>query len=722
MKIKAFLALLLVFSITLPLFAQTTPTPTQTPATPPPQQPSDDKDDVVRITTNLVQVDAVVTKDGKPVANLTTEDFEIYQDGKKQTITSFAYITNVPKSAPPPSSQPSRNEKKVDAVPFTPINREDPHRTIALVVDDLGLSVQSMGQVRKQLRKFIAEQVQPNDLVAVIRTGGEMGALQQFTNDKRVLGRAVDMLRWNFCSRVGIDIFPSTGSALQSVPSACGIRSLGNTLRSLRFIIDSMGQLPGRKSLVLLSDSVPRESQDEFFPRADGLSALGPSSLKEEGIVENDSSPLSNEYTNYSGFIQKIAEKAIRASVVIYSVDTQGLVTTGITAADSFPGNQRQVAAQMQNIHRLRSEMLWSRREGGDLLARQTGGFQVRNSNNFDLNRIAEDQSGYYLLGYRPTEETFNRRFHHIKAKVKRGGMSLRTRFGFFGVTEEEAKRAQPTVRDLTNLALASPFRAQDIEVELTSFFAEEPSLGSMLSSYMYLSVKDLEFRQVNGKHQGSIEMHGVVFGDNGSLIEQMRRGATLTFTDSELEQAKTNGIGLGINMPVKRHGSYQIRIAVRDRHSSKIGSAGQFVLVPNLKDKQLAVSGIVLGKLDQAAAQNSADQTITNPGGRRFTPNTDLYYGYRIYNAAVAGGTQLRNLVMQAKLFRDGKSVFTGPEVPIIAGNQKDLMRVYVDGVVKLGPELEPGIYYLQVVIVDKNAKSKETPVVQWVDFEIAN
>src|SRR6185295_5168819 len=109
-----------------------------------------------------------------------------------------------------------------------------------------------------------------------------------------------------------------------------------------------------------------------------------------------------------------------------------------------------------------------------ELIAKQTGGFQVRNSNYYNLDRIMEDQSGYYLLGYRPTDETFNRRFHHIKAKVKPSGMSIRTRFGFFGVTEEEAAKAKPSTQGLTNLALASPFTAQDIEVDMTSFFVED--------------------------------------------------------------------------------------------------------------------------------------------------------------------------------------------------------------------------------------------------------
>ena len=696
MKFKAFLALLLVSCIVLPTLAQKTP-----------QKPDYTQDDVVRITTNLVQVDAVVTKDGKAVTNLTADDFEIYEDGRKQAITSFAFISNVPNS-----TAPKPDVKKADVVPFAQINQEDPHRTIAFVVDDLGLSHESISRVRGQLRKFIAEQAQPNDLIAIIRTGGEMGALQQFTNDKRILGRAVDLLRWNHCSRVGISVFTPAGRGpfSQSIP-ACGYRSYGSTLNSLRFIVDSMGQLPGRKSLVLLSDSIPRESQDEY--------GRDPRALR-EGISDDDASPLTDSFTNYGGYLQKIAEKAIRSSVVIYSVDTQGLVSVDPTAADVFQGNYRQAMEHMQNIRNERNRLLFDRREGGELLARQTGGFQVRNSNSFELNRIVEDQSGYYLLGYRPTQETFNRSFHHIKAKVKRGGMTLRTRFGFFGVTEEEAKRARPAPKDLTNLALASPFRAQDIEVDLTSFFAEEPQVGSMVRSFIYVDVNDLEFNMVDGKHQGSIEVHGVVFGDNGVIVDQLKQGATLNLSDSELDHARKNGLGMGINMPVKRHGSFQVRVVVRDRRSEKIGSAGQFVLVPNLKDKKLAVSGIVLGTLDQTSSPNPAEQSILNPGSRRFAPNGDLYFAYRLYNALEPGASQLRNMVMQARIFRDGKAIYSGPEVPISAGNQKDLNRVFVDGVVKLSPDLEPGNYYLQVMITDKGAK-KDATAVQWADFEVA-
>ena len=248
MNERLILGLLLSFCIFTSALAQTKPAA-------PAAQSADDKDDVVRITTNLVQIDAVVTKNGKAVTDLKAEDFEIYEDGKKQTITSFAYISNVPgvpTSAARDSAAPKKNETGVP--PTVPIQRNVSRRTVAIVVDDLGLSAESMVHVRRQVRKFIAEQVQPNDLVAVIRTGGEMGALQQFTNDKRMLNRAVEMLRWNPCGRVGVMVLPRVEAAQIG---GCHANSTVQTLRAVRFILNAMGQLPGRKSIILMSDDIP---------------------------------------------------------------------------------------------------------------------------------------------------------------------------------------------------------------------------------------------------------------------------------------------------------------------------------------------------------------------------------------------------------------------------------------------------------------------------------
>jgi VWFA-related protein len=532
-----------------------------------------------------------------------------------------------------------------------------------------------------------------------MRTSGELGALQQFTNDRRVLHRAVERLRWNMCSRAGVSVIPRYDPNMDQFEDSefgCGANSYYKTLKSLRFILDSMGQLPGRKSMVLLSDSLPVESQEVKY--------------ENEALNTNIATT-----TRFTWVLQRIAEKAIRASVVIYSVDTQGLQYTGLTPADQ-PRLTRGTMNASSNIMTRRSDLLWRRREGGELIAKQTGGFQVRNSNSYDLPRILQDQNGYYLLGYRPTNETFNRQFHHIKAKVKGSGLTLRTRFGFFGVSEEDigpgpAQLMNPTS---TNLALRSPFGAQDIEVNLVSFFTNDKDSGSMIRSFVYIDPRGLTFENVNGMRQASFELHGVIFGDNGIVVEQHQTDASLSLNERDYEHAMRNGMALKLDMPAKRPGSYQVRVATRDRNSTKIGSAGQFVEVPDLKKKRLAVSGIVLGETAGFAGRD-ANRMIEYPSTRNFDPNTDVHFAFVTFNA-----TSTSNLVMEVKLFRDGKAVYSGPETPINAADSTDPSRLLVTGSLRLSPELELGNYYLQVVITDKSTKGKTMPVVQWIDFDI--
>lgn len=683
MNQRVTLAVLLSFCTLLPAMGQTTTpaTTTQRPTTP---QPADDNDDVVRISTNLVQIDAVVTKDGKPVSGLTANDFEIYEDGKRQQITNFIYVSNVNGEV---TSAPSRDKATATFVPPAAIKRDVAHRTIAIVVDDLGLSAESMTYVRKSVRKFVNEQMQPNDLVAILRTGAQVGALQQFTNDKRLLNRAIEQLRWNLGSRVGVTVLPAAPLVRYAGPP----HSYGSTLSQLRSIVEAMGELPGRKSLVLMSDSVPIQNQE-----------------LEPYEYENVPNWQEDDWRSRRA-LAKIAEGAIRSSVVIYSVDTQGLQTVGPTAADRFSGNVNQMLAQMQNVMSTRSHLLQDRRAGGDLIARQTGGFQIRNSNGFGLDRIAQDQSGYYLLGYRPTTETFNKRFHHISAKVKKSGLTVRTRFGFYGLSEDDVKLKLPSPAKATNLALMSPFGAQDLEFEVASFFTNDKALGSSIRSFIYLDPANLTFRPVEDRQETSLEIHGIVFGDNGAAVEQVTHRVALSLTKDEYERAMREGLRLKFDMPARKPGDYQVRIAIKEGYGYKIGSAGQVVAVPDLNNKHLALSGIVL----QGVSGDRQNASMNNPALRRFPVNSDLYFAFVVFNGSP-------NLLMQTKLFRDGKAVKSSAEMVLDVKDQSDPARILAANVMRLTPDLEPGNYYLQLLITDKTANNKQPPTTQWVDFEI--
>jgi len=471
---------------------------------------------------------------------------------------------------------------------------------------------------------------------------------------------------------------------------------------SLRFIVEAMGALPGRKSMVVFSDSLPREDQEfNLLPR--GMT---------DALEENPTVGVADN-RDYSSLLQRIAEKAIRSSVVIYTVDASGLMYTGPTAADDIRGTPAQVNAQVNSLTFSRSLLLQYRREGADLIARQTGGFFVRNSNDYQLDRVLEDQSGYYLIGYRPTDETFDKKFHKIKARVKKSGMTLRTRYGFFGVSEEEVEKSKPTITDRTTLALMSPFFSQDIEIGLTSFFAHSKDKGSLIRSFVFIAAKDLQFNAApEGWHNASLELRTMIFGYNGKVVDQQTLNRTISLKGETYERALKEGITVQFEVPVKRPGLYQFRVVARDEATSLIGSAGQSVDIPNLANGKLAMSEIVIrgeGEEDKSA----------NPALRRFAPGATFQFVSLIYNANNKSNQPPR-LVMEARLLHDSKVLLTSPEMPIEMANQKDLNQVVAPGVIRLPTNLEPGTYFLQVKLIDKVVKDQPVVAVQWIDFEV--
>jgi VWFA-related protein len=729
---RAFLSCILLSSLLLPISAQQ-PRPSPSPPPQPARTASPvDEQDVVRITTNLVQVDAVVTKDGKQVTDLSAEDFDLFEDGKPQKITHFSYVSNVPSANPTQTAAPPVKKDAI-AAPVAPAvaRPNDVRRTMALVIDDLGMSFESVSRVRKQARKFIDERLQPNDLVAIIRTGGEVGALQQFTTDKRMLYNAIDHLRWHPCSRAGLYVFAPAGSTATPGDAPCGgTRNIRDTLRSLKFIVQGLRELPGRKSLVLFSDHLPIETQEP------GTTNSQVQNQNNTSAIDTGDADFGNDTTTYLGQLQRVAELAIRASVVIYAVDSRGLAYTGLTAADRFSGNGRAVTQQMNSIMSSRSLAMTANREGSELIAKQTGGFLIRNSNDFGLDRIADDQRGYYLLGYRPNDETFDKKFHHITLKVKRHGLTVRTRDGFFGISEEDARAKELTPENQFKKALMSPFGANDIALRLTTMFTNFADSGSMLRSLIYINAKDLTFVDEPDKgHKATFDLGIILFGDNGQVRNQQSRVVTLSLHDQIYERAVRNGIVYTLDTPIKQSGAFQFRIALKDQNSSRIGSAGEFVQIPNIDNGRLALSGLVLikdakiGSQDQnstlggpAQEKPPDDDLSSGPAIRQFRAGANLLFACSIYNAQLDQTTHLPQLTTQTRIFREGKLVLTGNSTPIDVAAQSDLKHIPDIGRLKLGPEFLPGDYVLQVVITDNLGKQKQNIISQWIDFEVVN
>jgi VWFA-related protein len=716
MKTRLSLSLALIFSLLISTNARQQTTKEK--------QDAEKKNDVVRISVTLVQVDVTVTDDkGRQVTDLKPDDFEIYEDGRRQHITNFSYVTS--QSASAPVTAPADKSSKT-ALPVPPVNlRPDQvRRTIALVVDDLGLSFESTAYLRDSLKKFVNEQMQPGDLVAIIRTGAGMGALQQFTADKRQLYAAIERVKWNPLGRGGISAFaPIERSPIRGVTevgmnaprSSDSIEQLREdvfavgTLGALNFVVRGLRALPGRKSVILFSDGF------KLFYR--------------DGAGETNRRVLDS--------LRRLTDLANRASVVVYTVDARGLQTLGATAADASL-DPREMEQKLED----RRNESFDTQDGLNYLAQQTGGFFVRNTNDLNrgINRVLEDQKGYYLLGYAPESSTFRAekglyKFHKFSVKVKRAGLRVRTRTGFYGIADEETRPVERTPAQQIMAALVSPFGSGDVHLKLTSIYGHDAKLGSFVRSMLHIDGKDLTLtEEEDGFRKGVVNIAAFTFGDNGRVIDQESRTYTLRVGEDDYRKILRQGFLYTILVPVKKPGAYQLRIAVRDAASERVGSANQFIEVPDISKNRLALSGVIARgndpskpnkpQVDQASASTEGAVDDPDPQAsasvRKLRPGMILDYAFFVYNAQLDRATARPQLESQIILSRDGKPIFTGKALPVESGQQTDMKRIVAGGRIQLGTDMEPGEYVLQVIVTDKLAKAKYNAVTQWTDFEI--
>jgi VWFA-related protein len=744
MKRQHLLAAILIAQLSPGVFSQQPRTPNSEPPPPLPQQrpttqTPPESDDVVRITTNLVQVDAVVTdKNGKVVTDLKPEEVEILEDGRKQKISNFSY--NAAESpAPEATAKPMGVDKNAPSVPPTRLKREDIRRTIAIVVDDLGLSFESTYFVRRALKKFVDEQMQPGDLVAIIRTGGGMGALQQFTADKRQLYAAIERVKWNSLGRGGISAFapitpPTPGAGGAEIDAMTEEQnqfrdetfSVG-TLGAISYVVRGLKELPGRKSILLVSDGFK-------------ISMLEQRSQTNQSLLPRAARYNPNNLTTDK--FMKLIDDANRASVVIYTMNATGLQTLGLTAADDTGGRSPiEVEQQLSD----RRTTAYENQEGLDVLAAETGGIAIRNSNDLSrgIRRVLEDQKGYYLIGYRPDSSTFDprtggRAFHKLSLKVIRPGkFNVRMRKGFLGFSEEDRPPVQRTLAQQMVGALTSPFGATGVHLQLTSLFANDAKFGSFMRSVLHIDGHDLTFTDTPDKmHMCVFDVLAMTFGDNGTLVDQPTgRTYTLRFPDEMYKRVIRDGLVYYVTVPIKKSGAYQLRMSLRDSATERIGSANQFIEVPDLKKNRLAISGVVL-RGTNATTRNTGTSTNANPGEseegvergnaeaspavRHFARGMFMDYVFVIYNARVDKSNNQPQLTTQVRLFRGSTLIFSGKENSYNVANQTDLKRLMAGGEIQLGTDLVPGEYAMQIIVNDLLADQKHRTVIQWMDFEI--
>jgi len=683
---------------------------------PPVPAPNPDKSGTVfSVTSTLVQLDAVVTDSkGRNIADLAPEDFRVLIDGKPQQLTHFSYVrlsTAAPAAAPLHVAQ---GGPVVPPPPSPELRPEDVRRTVVLMVDDLGLSFESMAFVRVSLRKFIENQMQPGDMAAVLRTGVGQGALQQFTSDKRILLSVIDGLRWNPHGRSGVSFFEPYGLYSDMAQSLSGgtrgadwqsldgryeveneMYSTIGTLGALSQTIDALREMPGRKSIVLFSDGMIM-----FSPIGAG--------------------PAYEGYDEVLAAMRKLIDRANRAGTVIYTIQSTGLLTAQLDAADRVPGNPN-LLQQLTRVGHVgnRDWLLNANQQGLAYLADQTGGLAYDNGNslNYGLDRMLEDQKGYYLLGFHPPQGLFLEKngqpgFHGLQVKVERAGMHVRSRTGFFGQTDDQVAVAKPrTAAEQMRAAMLSPFHSADVGLRLTALYEETPQRVPVVRNLLHIDARDLTWKSGPDGTTATLQVIAVATGAGDVALETVAREYTLTVPPGKLTGVVRDGAVYTLDVPVPKRGAYQIRVAVRDEASQKVGSASQFIEIPILKKVRFALASIILQ--NSGAASGTVDVLKIAPSRRQFQRGSDMEY----FCAVAKGGDRqaTTDLSTEIQIVQDGRAVYSSSaKIVNVAGSGP---AVY--GAVRLTEKLAPGEYYLHVIATDPRG-GKNSAADQWTDFQV--
>jgi VWFA-related protein len=529
----------------LPALAQraiTTPAPSPTPL-------EATQDDVIRVRTNLVQVDAVVTdKDGHQVKDLSASDFEILENGQVRQADYCSYVSLVEQR--PAGTSPS--------VP-TPgtLTARDLRRTFIFIVAnpviEIGITMSTRGTLRtfhvswaknasladqeaaKLLRWFVDEKMGTNDLAAISSTEVDLGVLASFTSDKQVLHAATEQVR--------------NGMMHQSVPpvfiyyqiDAASVTRYTYDLqplieRNLSVIgtagsaLDQVETLPGRKFLILVSRGM---LYDPRLPGSDLIRAR----------------------------LDQLIARANRAHVTFYTLSTSAIGNYGGSGSDGLS------AAGLRGMEDIDSLVH---------LANETGGRAIYNTNDIRVGfaNILEENQGYYLLAYNPGAEATGRP-HRIQVRVKHPGLHLRARAEAYSQAANDDRKTI-TAADTFN----TPLAVRDIEVTLSP--AESGTGSNRIVTTLAVGLSDLEARSKDGDGQVfSLEILVRIVGPDGRVVKENGGNINFKMNAANLETALREGLVSQFEFEAAKAGFYRISVGVRDTVSGRVGSATRFVEVP---------------------------------------------------------------------------------------------------------------------------------------------
>lgn len=535
-----------------------------------PQQPT------FRVQVEAIEIDASVTDaSGNVVTDLTRDDFEILEEGRPQTITSFGLV-NIPRGR---AERPLFTANTIE--PDVQSNNQAEGRLYVIALDQV--RGEQILRTRRFVRRFIEQYFGPNDLGAVVFLGrADHSKAQGLTNSPRLLLQSVDAFSGGFADEPLAGATPAIQSGAGSTGTTPGPPpitdannlerniNLREAMSSFRQVIEYMATVHGRrKALLLFSTGYPAEIYRVIDYRGGTLN------LAEENM-------------------HRAITAATRNNVVIYPIDPRGLSEDGglgetETGPSADPGERLDAS-----IARL------ERRQSLVAIANATGGFALSNSNSFEnaFDRIVQENSSYYVLGFSSTNDRRDGRFRKLDVRVKRPGLIVRGRSGYMAPLRNERPPDPPKPATNVSLPVAEALRSTVARSGLPLRVFAAPFRGADKNATVVMAVEvdgpQLGLIEKDGVHAGAFEVSYFSLDMRNKIYPGQTQTARLTLRPETYQQVMKSGMRMLLETSLAP-GRYQLRVAAGNG-GNKAGSVVYDIDVPDFSKTPLVLSGVILG------------------------------------------------------------------------------------------------------------------------------
>jgi len=673
--------------------------------------------EVIRTKTELVQTAiTVLDKKGHFVEGLQRDQFQLVVDGKPRPV---AFFERVAAGSPRELEIAALNENAKTEKPITA--PRIPGRTIVFFIDDLHLSPDSMNRTRMMLQRFLDREMSSKDNVAILTASGQVGFLEQFTNNRAVLDEAMSRLIPRMYDARG---FSAGNSTKMSEYMAFTIETAKTDRKVMDFYIEECMKgannfRTAQQVKALIRQSCETEvkssaravliqaaqiTQNTYNSLESAMRSLARAPGRKLAFFISDGFLLDAgpRASNVRDKLDHVIDAAQRAGVVVYTIHAAGLVNSNFLD----PGNTKPLDIQGR-LDMASTGELTANQDALSAMASDTGGRALRGMNFFDkwVSTVLDETSNYYIVAWRPENEDEKLpKFRNVKITVVgQPELTVRAPKGYVTgpqptTTTTTAKNDKPKTPDAElREALGDFYPTGGLPTLLSLTYLNTPANGLVVTSAIEISGV--------GREAATIKLAGVVLNDKGKIASSFKNQLNIDAPKS----GGSDSIFYNHHTPLAP-GIYQFRVAARDEKSGRVGSAIQWIVIPDLTKSQLTLSSVLLGG---QVLEDKSTPHVQLSVDHTFPRTSQMGYWVFVYNAK-RDASGKPHITVQTQVLRDGQAVLSSQKS--VSNTGPDLERIPFGEELAL-KTLTPGKYDLKVTVTDGIAGTSTS---QLADFTV--